>query len=97
MTEDFCDLPDLAIAPDMLTLAEHILDSKAGEFDRATPAQREQWCCWIGRRRIISGSAEIAAILANSAMQLADQRSRQHDCQNRGPSCASATQQLKRE
>jgi DNA end-binding protein Ku len=32
----FCDLPDLAIAPDMLTLAEHILDNKAGEFDPAT-------------------------------------------------------------
>jgi DNA end-binding protein Ku len=29
----FCDLPDLTIAPDMLTLAEHILDSKAAEFD----------------------------------------------------------------
>jgi hypothetical protein len=27
----FCDLPDLTIAPDMLTLAEHILDSKASE------------------------------------------------------------------
>src|SRR6266566_184811 len=32
----FCDLPDLTIAPDMLTLAEHILDSKASEFDPAT-------------------------------------------------------------
>ena len=32
----FCDLPDLTIAPDMLTLAEHILDSKAAEFDPAT-------------------------------------------------------------
>ncbi len=32
----FCDLPDLAIAPDMLTLAEHILDRKAGEFNPAT-------------------------------------------------------------
>src|SRR5690349_4409056 len=32
----FCDLPDLTIAPDMLTLAEHILDSKASEFDSAT-------------------------------------------------------------
>ena len=31
--EYFGDLPDLAIAPDMLTLAEHILDSKAGAFD----------------------------------------------------------------
>ena len=32
----FCDLPDLAIAPGMLKLAEHILDSKAAEFDPAT-------------------------------------------------------------
>jgi DNA end-binding protein Ku len=31
----FCDLPDLTLAPDMLTLAEHIVDSKAGEFDPA--------------------------------------------------------------
>ena len=29
----FCDLPELAIVPDMLTLAEHILDRKAAEFD----------------------------------------------------------------
>ena len=28
----FCDLPDLTIAPDMLTLAEHILDRKASAF-----------------------------------------------------------------
>src|SRR5215472_5235755 len=32
----FCDLPDLTIAPDMLTLAEYILDSKASEFDPAS-------------------------------------------------------------
>src|SRR5713101_5893638 len=32
----FCDLPDLTIAPDMLTLAEHILASKAAEFDPAS-------------------------------------------------------------
>ena len=32
----FGDLPELALAPDMLTLAEHILDSKAGVFDPAT-------------------------------------------------------------
>src|SRR5216684_2899216 len=31
----FCDLPDLIIAPDMLTLAEQILDNKAAEFDPA--------------------------------------------------------------
>ncbi len=29
----FCDLPELTIAPDMLALAEHIVDVKAGEFD----------------------------------------------------------------
>jgi DNA end-binding protein Ku len=34
--EYFCDLPDLALAPDMLTLAEHIVDSKTGEFDPLT-------------------------------------------------------------
>jgi DNA end-binding protein Ku len=27
------DLPDLAVAPDMLSLAEHILSSRAGDFD----------------------------------------------------------------
>src|SRR5207249_7878285 len=32
----FCDLPDLTIAPDMLTLAEHVLDRKASKFDPAT-------------------------------------------------------------
>ena len=32
----FCDLPELTIAPDMLTLAEHIVERKAGEFDPAT-------------------------------------------------------------
>ena len=32
----FCDLPDFSIVPDMLTLAEHILDSKATDFDPAT-------------------------------------------------------------
>jgi DNA end-binding protein Ku len=32
----FCDLPELIIAPDMLALAEHIVDAKAGEFDPST-------------------------------------------------------------
>jgi DNA end-binding protein Ku len=32
----FCDLPDVSIVPSMLKLAEHILDSKAAEFDPAT-------------------------------------------------------------
>src|SRR5437667_9053736 len=29
----FCDLPELTLAPDMLTLAEHIVDSKVAYFD----------------------------------------------------------------
>ena len=32
----FAELPELAVAPDMLTLAERILDSKAGDFNPAT-------------------------------------------------------------
>jgi Resolvase, N terminal domain len=32
----FGDLPDLAVGPDMLTLAEHILDTKAGGFEPAS-------------------------------------------------------------
>ena len=32
-TDYFGDLPELTVAPDMLTLAEHILDKKAGDFD----------------------------------------------------------------
>ena len=32
----FCDLPDLTIAPDLLTLARHIVDSKATDFDCLT-------------------------------------------------------------
>jgi DNA end-binding protein Ku len=31
----FSELPDLATAPEMLTLAEHILESKTGDFDPA--------------------------------------------------------------
>jgi len=31
----FAELPELAVAPDMLTLAERILDSKAGDFNPA--------------------------------------------------------------
>src|SRR5215211_5709285 len=34
--EYFCHLPELTIAPEMLTLAEHIVDSKAGDFDPLT-------------------------------------------------------------
>ena len=38
--EYFCDLPELTIAPEMLTLAEHIVDSKAGDFDPLTLRDR---------------------------------------------------------
>src|SRR5205807_10150269 len=34
-TDYFGDLPKLTLAPDMLTLAEHILDSKVAAFDSA--------------------------------------------------------------
>jgi DNA end-binding protein Ku len=33
VTEYFGDLPELTVAPDMLKLAEHIVDSKAAAFD----------------------------------------------------------------
>jgi DNA end-binding protein Ku len=32
----FCDLPDLTLAPDMVTLAGQIIDSKAADFDPST-------------------------------------------------------------
>ena len=32
----FCDLPELTIAPDMLSLAERIVDGKAADFDPST-------------------------------------------------------------
>jgi hypothetical protein len=53
-----------------------------------SPAQSEQWCCWIGRRRIISGSHKIAAIPATSAV---DHRPRKHPAEilALGPSCDS--------
>src|SRR5262249_62015407 len=34
--DSFCALPNLPIAPDMLTLAEHILNRKASDFAPAT-------------------------------------------------------------
>jgi hypothetical protein len=35
-----------------------------------SPAQTAQWCCWFCRRRIIFGSAEIAATRVISARQI---------------------------
>jgi DNA end-binding protein Ku len=34
--DHFCDLPKLTLAPDMLTLAGQIIDSKAADFDPST-------------------------------------------------------------
>jgi DNA end-binding protein Ku len=34
--DHFCDLPELTLAPDMLTLAGQIIDSKAADFDPST-------------------------------------------------------------
>jgi len=42
----FCDLPDLTIASDMRKLAEHILDSKAAEFDPAASGTATRRRCW---------------------------------------------------
>ena len=41
----FCDLPDVSIASDMLTLAEQILDSKAAAFEPAT--FRNRYCSGV--------------------------------------------------
>jgi DNA end-binding protein Ku len=70
----FCDLPDVAIAPDMLTLAEHILDSKTGEFDPATFRDRYEEALLVHlkakqagsvqeRRKIESVSAQFELVL----------------------------------
>jgi DNA end-binding protein Ku len=39
-TEYFQDIPDVKLAPDMLKLAEHIIETKAGEFEPAEFADR---------------------------------------------------------
>src|SRR5262245_34442213 len=35
-----------------------VRDHHTRSLGAESPAQSEQWCCWFGRRRIISGSAE---------------------------------------
>jgi hypothetical protein len=76
--EFFSPPPSLAYGPGALIAIGY--RSTAATTTALDPAQSEQWCCWIGRRRIISGSAEIAAIRAVSAMQLDDQRPRENAC-----------------
>ena len=54
-----------------------------------SPAQSEQWYCWIGRRRIISASAENGGNYC--------QRKHPAEILALGPSCASPPSQLERE
>src|SRR5262245_50865993 len=57
----FCDLPDLTIAPDMLTLAEYILDSKASEFDPATFRDRYEEALLAHLKAKQAGAVPVAA------------------------------------
>jgi hypothetical protein len=57
--------------PIRLAVRDHHRRSLCGK----SPVQSEQWCCWISRGRLISGSAEIAAIRAIAAL---NQRPRKH-------------------
>ncbi len=41
----FGDLPDIVVPKDMLDLAEHILDSKAGDFDPSSFQDRYEDAC----------------------------------------------------
>src|SRR5262245_7420217 len=50
--------------PARLAVRDHHRRSLCGK----SSAQSEQWYCWIGRRRIISASAENAAIPASASI-----------------------------
>src|SRR5258708_39519870 len=77
---DTDDQQTVAFTPDgMEYLREMLRERRAWS---ANGSQTEEWCCWIGRRGIIFGSAEIAAILAISATQIDDQCVRKHVCQS---------------
>jgi hypothetical protein len=63
--------------PRRLAVRDHHRRSLCGK----SPAQSEQWCCSIGRRPIISGSAENRASPAMSAIH---QRPCRHPCRDPG-------------
>jgi hypothetical protein len=52
-----------------------VRDHHTRSLGAESPAQSEQWCCWFGRRRIISGSAENRGSSRPSAI---DRRPRKH-------------------
>jgi len=77
---------------EIMTGIGHHTRSLCGE----SPAQSEQWCCWIGRSWIVSGPAEIAAIACLQRSTNA-RASIPADILALGSSCVSHTPQLKRE
>jgi hypothetical protein len=54
-----------------------VRDHHTHSLGAQSPAQSEQWRCWFGRRRIISGSAENRGSSCPSAI---DPRPRKHHC-----------------
>jgi hypothetical protein len=58
-----------------------VRDHHTRSLGAQSPAQSEQWCCWFGRRRIISGSAENRGSSCPSAI---DRCPRKHRCRDPG-------------
>ena len=54
----FSDLPELTLAPDMLTLAGHLVDSKATDFDRLTFRDRYEEALLAHLKAKQAGSAQ---------------------------------------
>src|SRR5262249_61205842 len=73
-----------------------VRDHHTRSLGAQSPAQTEQWCCWFGRRRIISGSAENRGSSCPSAIDRPP-RSIAAEILALGPSCVSPAPQLKRE
>jgi hypothetical protein len=62
-----------------------------------SPVQSERWCCWIGRRRIISGSGRNRCNSCPSQRSTNARASIPADILTLGPSCVSHAPRLKRE
>jgi DNA end-binding protein Ku len=59
--DHFCDLPELTLAPDMLTLAGQIIDSKAADFDPLTFRERRVINLMEALRRSVAEDKKPAA------------------------------------